>query len=258
MKLAILSSALCFQTVQADPEQPHLAQAWTALSTGDGLPGETGIEHYIYTRDNKANTGMNGHVWDYGEECKKIEVDVGFGASSLGPDFISGQFYLKCDAVDCCYDGEASSGPGAPPDVKDWDIHTPGIAHTVHVEFKGYNDTTELNDNPVKQAEHWQEVDKLPFTHGLGVSYDHFITRTGSDIISHRIDYTAPSTPPGSILYGNFTVAHNLTAHQNLFKIPKQCQGRVMQCNPGKVAKWEQKYFKHSFALKATAKSVLV
>merc|ERR1719440_1372004 len=110
MKLAILSSALCVQKAQAAPEQPHLAQAWSALSTGDGQPGETGIEHYIYTRDAHTHTGMNGHIWDYGEECKKIEVDVGFGASPLGPDFISGQFYLKCDAVDCCYDEDAAPG----------------------------------------------------------------------------------------------------------------------------------------------------
>jgi hypothetical protein len=258
MRAALVVPLLGAAQVQADPEQPHLAQAWTALSTGDGLPGETGIEHYIYTKVpySKGNTGMNGHIWDYGAECKKIEVDVGF-KPQLGPDFYSGQFYLNCDAVDCCYDNDAP--PGQPPDVKKWDINTPGIAHTIQVQFKGYNDTTELNDNPVKQAEHWQEVDKLPFTKGLGVSYDHFITRSGSDIISHRIDYTAPSTAPGSILYGNFTVVHNLTAHQDLFKIPAVCKKNIMSCDPGKVAKWEQKYFKHSFALKsAAAKTVVV
>merc|ERR1719262_2007795 len=106
----------------------------------------------------------------------------------------------------------------------------------IQVKFKGYNDTTELNDNPVKQAEHWQEVDKLPFTHGLGVSYDHFITRSGSDIISHRIDYTAPSVAPGSILYGNFTVIHNVTAFRDTFKIPDECypqgsgRGHALSC----------------------------
>jgi hypothetical protein len=232
--------------VHADPAQPHLVQAWSALSTGDGLPGETGIEHYIYTRDSHANTGINGHVWDYGASCKKVEVDVGF-KPELGPDFYSGQFYVNCDAVDCCYDND--SPPGQPPDVKQWDIHKPGLL--TQVNFKGYNDTTELNDNPVKQAEHWQELDKLPFTKGMGVSYDHFITRSASDIISHRIDYTAPRTAPGSILYGNFTVAHNLTAHQNFFKVPEQCRKNIMSCNPGQVAKWEEKYFKHSFAMRS-------
>ena len=30
---------------------PHLAQAWTAMSTGDGLKGETGKEsYYIHLR----------------------------------------------------------------------------------------------------------------------------------------------------------------------------------------------------------------
>ena len=61
-------------------------------------------------------------------------------------------------------------------------------------------------ENVVAPKKKKQEVEKLPFIKGLGVSYDHFITRSGSDIISHRIDYTAPSTAPGSILYGNFTI----------------------------------------------------
>merc|ERR1712217_616797 len=184
--------------------------------------------------------------------CKKIELDAGFHYPSK--DFVSGTYYLKCDAVDCCYGGE---GVGSPPDVKKWDINKPGLL--TEVNYLGLNDTTELNDNPVKQAEHWQEVDKLPLTKGLGVSYDHFITRSAPDIISHRIDYTAPGTSPGSILYGNFTVAHNLTAHQNLFKVPEQCRSsQIMSCNPGKVTMWEEKYFKHSFAVKSVAKRVLV
>jgi len=256
MKAALVFSLVGKAIVHADPEQPHLAQAWTALSTGDGIPGQTGIEHYIYARDEKANTGMNGHIWDYGTSCKKIEVDVGFTPQKSGfdQDFYSGQFYLNCDALDCCYGGDAP--PGQRPDVKQWDIHTSGLLEKT--KFKGYNDTTELNDNPVKHAEHWNEVDKLPFTKGVGVVYDHFITRSGSDIISHRIDYSAPSVPPGSILYGNFTVVHNLTALEQLFKVPPQCKKNIMACDPGQVAKWEQKYFKHSFAMKTLANSQTV
>jgi len=249
---------VCFLSVafgSADPTQPHLAQAWTALSTGDGLPGQTGLEYYIYTRDARTNTGMNGHIWDYGASCKKLEVDVGFNPQKSGfsKDFYSGLFYLNCDALDCCYGGDAP--PGQRPDVKKWDINT-GIFS--HVEFKGYNDTTELNNNPVKQAEHWRETDKLPFSKGQAVVYDHFVTRSSPDIVSHRIDYSAPGAAPGSILYGNFTVIHNLTALQDLFKIPPQCKKNIMQCDPGRVAKWEQDHFKHSFAMKSIAKNVLV
>jgi len=252
MKAALLFSFAGTAIVRADPEQPHLAQAWTALSSGDGVQGATGIEHYIYSRDEHANTGMNGHIWDYGASCKKIEVDVGFH-STYGPDFYSGTFYLNCDAVACCYGGDQ---PGQPPDVKQWDISKPGLL--TKVQFKGYNDTTELNNNPVKHAEHWNEVHKLPFTKGVGVVYDHFITRSASDIISHRIDYSAPGASPGSILYGNFTIVKNLTALEQLFKVPPQCKKNIMACNPGQVAKWEQKHFKHSFATKSPAKTVLV
>lgn len=248
MRAIVIASMLGSALAHSDPEQPHLAQAWTALSTGDGLPGQTGIEHYIYSRDEHTDTGMNGHIWDYGAACKKLEVDVGFHPKD--PAFYSGLFYMKCDALDCCYD--ADTPPGDRPDVKQWDIHAPGLLTKTH--FKGYKDTTELSDNPVKHAEHWNEIDKLPFTKGLGVSYDYYITRNGSDVTSHRIDYTAPSVPPGSILYGNFTVIHNLTALKELFKIPDVCKN-AMSCGPGQVAKWERTYFKHSFAMKSLAKA---
>ena len=32
----------------------------------------------------------------------------------------------------------------------------------------------------------------------------------------------------------------------------------IMSCDPGKVAKWEEKYFKHSFALKSAAAKTFV
>jgi len=239
------------------PDQPHLAQAWTALSSGDGLPGETGIEHYIYQRDVDKSVGaLNGHVFDYGEACKKIELDAGFHYPSK--DLVSGTYYLKCDAVDCCYGGE---GVGSPPDVKKWDINKPGLS--TEVTYVGLNDTTELNDNPVKQAEHWQEVDKLPLSKGLGVTYDHYITRDGSDIISHRIDFTYPgqnnSQSQGSILYGNFTVQHNLTTFKDMFKIPPQCQkNNLLKCPDSKMKEWDRRYFKRSYAERSLRAFVVI
>merc|ERR1712110_667363 len=110
--------------------------------------------------------GLNGHVFDYGESCKKIELDAGFHYPSK--DFVSGTYYIKCDAVDCCYGGD---GVGSRPDVKKWDINKPGFL--TQVKYVGLKDTTELNGKPVRQAEVWQELDKLPFTKGLEVTYDY-------------------------------------------------------------------------------------
>jgi hypothetical protein len=256
MKAVIVASLGGFALSAQAPDQPHLAQAWTALSSGDGEPGETGVEHYIYERDVDKSVGaLNGHIFDYGEACKKIELDAGFKYPSK--DFVSGTYYIKCDAVDCCYGGD---GVGQPPDVKKWDINKPNPLLST-VKYMGLKDTTELNDKPVKQAEHWQEVDKLPFTKGLGVSYDHYITRNGADIISHRIDFAYPGqqNASNSILYGNFTVQHNKTSFRNVFKIPPQCQkNNLLKCEDAMMEKWDRKYFKRNYAMKSLAKQVIV
>jgi len=145
--------------------------------------------------------------------------------------------------------------------VKKWDINNPGLMTSV--EFKGMEDTTELNDNPVKSAEHCHETDKLPISHGMNVSYHHYITRNKDDIISHRIDFSAPGAE-GSILYGNFTVVHNITAFRETFKIPDMCypqgsgRGHAMNCDGTKVEEWESKYFKHSHAIKSLKGTVVV
>merc|ERR1712187_1052977 len=55
-------------------------------------------------------------------------------------------YYLGCDAVNCCYKDFQ---------MKQWDIATPNML--THVNFVGMEDTTELNDNPVHQAEHWHQ-----------------------------------------------------------------------------------------------------
>merc|ERR1712167_214744 len=171
--------------------------------------------------------------------CKKIEV------SANDYSHPSGEFYIGCEGgLDCC----VKDRHGERPDVKKWDINTP--SSMVTTKYLGLKDTTELNGNPVKQAEAWSEQDKLPFTK-LHVDYTFFITRNGSDIITHRIDFAAAGTGvnASSILYGNFQPQHNLTALREAFMPPPVClKPNTLKCNDKKVAEWEKKYFKHSAA----------
>merc|ERR1712107_258833 len=55
------------------------------------------------------------------------------------------------------------------------------------VHFNGYEDTTELDDAPIKGAEHWYTSSVLPQV--LSVTYDYFVHREGDDVISHLIDF---------------------------------------------------------------------
>jgi hypothetical protein len=224
----------------ADPEQPHLAQAWQAMSSGDGLPGQVGLESYLYLEKDEGD--FQGHVWDYGESCKKYELNSHFSETS--GDFMSGTFYYKCDSVDCCFDGAGSYPPAEIPDVKKWDIPTPGRLSRVKVHFDGFKDTTELYDKLVPGAEQWSEKHAL-----LPVNYSYHLHREDNgDVISHRIDYEAPGTAPGSILYGNFTVQHDTDAFKTaFFTLPAACQnGQMFSCGPDRVEQIERKFFKHS------------
>jgi hypothetical protein len=225
----------------ADPEQPHLAQAWQALSTGDGLPGEVGLESYLYLEKDEGD--FQGHVWDYGESCKKYELNSHFKDHTGA--FIGGTFYYKCDALDCCFAGEGGTYPPTEiPDVKKWDISTQGKLSRVKVQFDGFIDTTELYDKVILGAEQWSEKHHL-----MNVNYSYHLHREDNgDVISHRIDYTAPGTPPGSITYGNFTVQHDYDAFkQAFFTLPAACQSTQMfACNDARVEQIERKYFKHS------------
>ena len=154
----------------AAPERPHLAQAWTALSKGDGLPGQTGLEHYIY--EDKGDEGaLQGHIFDYGTSCKKIELNTPTGFIGDKTNYLWGTFYINCDSVDCCYGGKRTGRYPQRPDVKKWDINNPNPITGVKVEFKNFADTTELNNNPVKNAEHWHERDRLPLTKADSVNY---------------------------------------------------------------------------------------
>jgi hypothetical protein len=191
--------------VRAQPAPPHLAQAWIAESSGDGLPGETGKEYYLWEDCPHGRTSedcIQAHIFDYGDNvCVKLEINAGFGSNATGT------YQLWCDGgLDCCYEGNEA---GEPPDVKQWDIyHSDGRFDPLRpkVTYLGKRDTTELNNKPIAGADVWSEKDPLPFTHGKeGVNYTYYITPNGTDWVSHRIDFAGPGAD-GSILYGDFQI----------------------------------------------------
>merc|ERR1711998_746583 len=209
-----------------DPERPHLAQAWTAMSKGDGLPNQVGQESYIWDEDRK----IRGHWYKY-DGCQKLSLKD-------HSQKVERNYYLKCDALDCCY-GDFS--------MKQWDI---GMGKKSQVTFVGLEDTTELNDAPVSQAEHWHEEIPLLFT-SYKIQYDHFVTRSSGDIISHRINFNATGgiVPPGEILYSNFQVQHDIDAFvQSEFQLPAQCKrNNLLKCADNHVKNWEAKFFERAF-----------
>merc|ERR1711907_813733 len=128
---AAISACTLAAPSAADPTQPHLASAWQAESTGDGLQGQTGLESYLYQPGKENDGSMRAHKWDYGaDNCIKYEIDQGFKGAW------SGSYYVKCDAVDCCKDDSVDD----PPDVKQWDI--PQAKWHTKVGFSGFKDTT--------------------------------------------------------------------------------------------------------------------
>ena len=90
----------------------------------------------------------------------------------------------------------------------------------------------------------------------VGVNYTYYITRNGTDVITHKIHYAAPSVAPGDILYGNFTVQHDIAAFKKKFVLPAQCypqgsgKGHALSCDGEKVKEWERQHFKYSAAAK--------
>ena len=133
---------------------PHLAKAWTAMSTGDGLPGKTGKESYIYEDcKKKTATCMNGHKWEY-PGCTKYEVDQGFDSA------YSGTYLVGCEGgLDCCQE----DGHEEIPDVKKWDIGQAGPLMGDKITYLGKKTTTGLNETKVT-ADAWNEVFNIPFT----------------------------------------------------------------------------------------------
>jgi hypothetical protein len=224
-RFALASTVVSAGALTQD-DHPHLAQAWQALSSGNGLPDTVGLESYIYEDGcKKSDTCMKAHVFDYGaDNCIKFEVDAGFHSK------YSGTYYVKCDGVNCCKDQQY-------PDVKQWDIGLGKRSTITHMEATDLDDL----DGHVAGADTWREDIKV---FGANISYTYYVTQSGDDIISHAIDYTAPGTSPGRILYGNFTVKHadELDAFREVFRAPDEClKNNVLTCPPDLTQKWGRK-----------------
>merc|ERR1712224_35199 len=143
----------------------------------------------------------------------------------------TGTYYVKCDAVDCCKDDSPDEDY---PDVKKWDIGQAKKSAITHMEATDLDDL----DGHVAGADTWLEDISAFKAH---VKYTYYITQKGDDVISHAIDYSAPGTAPGRILYGNFTVKHadELDAFREVFHAPEAClKNNVLTCPPDLVAKW--------------------
>ena len=133
---------------------PHLAQAWTAMSSGDGLPGKTGKESYIY-EDCKVptDTCMQGHVFNYGQDaCVKYEVNRGIHSH------YTGMYYAKCYSVDCCVKDKHVR-----PNIKKWDIGQAKLFGD-NITYLGKRMTTGLDNTTKLTTDAWNEIFKLPFT----------------------------------------------------------------------------------------------
>ena len=69
----------------------------------------------------------------------------------------------------------------------------------------------------------------------------------GTDVITHRIDYSAPGdtkVKAGSILYGDFKVQHDLDTFRDVFKSPDVChKPNTLKCTQENIEEWERKYF---------------
>merc|ERR1712224_166106 len=223
---------------QDAPTRPHLAQAWSAMSVGDGMQGVTGQEHYLFvTEVNKESH----HLWDYGATGQKLWT------CPIGSSAICTVYYLKLNGPNCC----KCENQQAP---KQWDLNQKDGLFT-KTKFVAYEDTTELNDNPVAGAEHWAQSSILPKV--FSVDYDFFLHREeNGDVISHRIDFNTSVEQSGSILYGNFQVAHDIDAHRQHFAVPDTCKGNILDCCDDMNA-LDQKYDFHSYAVRQ-AKEVSV
>jgi hypothetical protein len=226
---AIFLASIAF--VSADPTQPHLSQAWVAQSTGDGMQGAVGNEAYLFG-EKEAH-----HLWDYGAECVKLVTC---------PDStqICTAYYQNCDAVKCCKCDV--------DEPKQWDIQGAPDGFFNKVTFVGYEDTTELNGNPIQGAEHWVQHSGIPKV--VNVEYDYFVHReNNSDVISHRIDFGAPAqNVSGSILYGGFAVQHDLDLHRQRFAVPDVCKGNILDCgcDDDGAPEIDAKWFRHAHAMR--------
>jgi hypothetical protein len=235
--LSFLVALACLSAVASaqNDKHPHLASAWVAESTGDGEPGQTGKESYLYEDCPKgvtSDTCVQAHIWDYPQQpCTKYQVNRGFKSR------FSGTFYVQCDATECCTDGQGI------PDLKKWDIGQVKGPWKDDITYLGKKETTALNNETVL-ADNWHEEFPLPFTK-LKVKYDYFITTNGSDVITHRINFDSGTNGSiGAILYGDFQVQHDIPTFRGAFEPPADClKANVMTCPSAKVEEWNRKYF---------------
>jgi len=225
-------AALVTLAAAQDPQRPHLSQAWSAQSIGDGMPGVAGQEHYLFV-GNEAH-----HLWDYGAQGQKLWTCTNQADCIV--------YYLKLNGPNCCYCDQVDK-------PKEWDLQKDNFF--THTKFVAYEDTTELNDNPVKGAEHWAESSILPKV--LTVTYDYFLHREANgDVISHRINFNTSVGQEGSILYGDFQVAHDIDAHRQKFAKPDVCSGNILDCCDN-MDKLDEKYDFHSFAVRQAQKAAV-
>jgi hypothetical protein len=218
---------------QDAPTRPHLAQAWSAQSIGDGMPGVAGQEYYLYGDEERH------HLWDYGATGQKLWTCPHKNEASCIV------YYLKLNGPNCCKCKDVNA-------PKQWDINQQDGLFT-KTNFVAYEDTTELNDNPVTGAEHWAQSSILPKV--LSISYDFFLHREeNGDVISHRIDFNTSVQQQGSILYGNFQVAHDIDAHREHFALPDACTGNILNCCDDMDA-LDKKYDFHRYAVRQAEKA---
>merc|ERR1712048_764399 len=107
------------------------------------------------------------HMWDYGAQGAKLWTCPKGNPSCKA-------YYIKLNGPNCCVCDQVDK-------PKQWDLQKDGLF--THTKFTGFEDTTELNDNPVKGAEHWAESSVLPKV--LTVTYDYSSTGRQMVMSSH-------------------------------------------------------------------------
>ena len=128
--------------------------------------------------------------------------------------------------------------------MKKWDIGQAGKALGDTVKYLGSVSTTELGGKAVT-ADAWNEIFHIPFAKNVHVNYTYYVTTSGNDTITHRIDYGAPGSgaQAGSILYGDFQVQHDLDTFRQVFQAPPEClKPNTLKCSSAKTKEGEEKY----------------
>eukprot|EP01084_Bolivina_argentea_P276632 472046_1 len=194
---------------------PQLSNAWIATTIDP--PEGRGTEKYFFM-ENATDSYPSGHWFIY-EGCQKLEYD--------GNDEIN--YYLKCFAVDCCYEDG---------DMKEWQIGAgkSGMNHTTYIGNKTVESFGEKFD--CMGWETWYYLD--PVTKRK-VIYQYWLTFPTNNLadpmntILHRIDWSdGLYGDEGDIQYQNFTPIpyDQRDAFMQEFTVPQVCQGNaVWECD---------------------------